>query len=105
LELGPQLKFAVDTDVAASEAVNLTATTGVTLSDGKVHLDVLDSSLSTTSGWNPIYSASARVLDQAAVSINPTASLTVELEINSFRGLLDLSSGITANPGSRIPSC
>jgi hypothetical protein len=99
LELGPQLKFAVDAELADSEAVNLTATTGVTLSDGNVHLDVLDSSLSSTSGWNPTYSASARVSGQAAASINPTASLTVELEINFFGGLLDLSSGITAKPG------
>ncbi|KAH8679955.1 hypothetical protein BGZ60DRAFT_428250 [Tricladium varicosporioides] len=99
IELGPELKFAVEADISASEAVKLTTGLGIALADGNVHLDLLTGGKTTTSGWVPTYSASADISGQAVASIDPYASLTVEIAINFFGGLVDLSSGITAKPG------
>jgi len=99
LELGPELKFAIDADIYASEAVTLATEVELALTDGKVHLDLLDESNTSTSGWTPNYSASANISGQAKAELNPTTSLTVEIAISIFGGLIDLSTGLTAKPG------
>ncbi|TVY78137.1 hypothetical protein LSUE1_G004827 [Lachnellula suecica] len=99
VELGPQLQFGVDAYVSASAAVNITTAFGLGLADGNVHLDLLESADTTTSGWTPTYSASADISGQAVATLNPNATFTVELAISFFGGLLDLSSGVTAKPG------
>jgi hypothetical protein len=71
----------------------------VGLADGNVHVDLLDESNTGTSGWVPTYSAHANISGVAEAQLNPTASLTVEIEISIFGGLIDLSTGITATPG------
>lgn len=88
----------MDALVAASEAVNITAAVGVKLTDGNVHLDVLHSSKTTTSGWNPAYSASVDISGVAVAQIDPTASLKLELECKLFGGLVDLSSSMLFSP-------
>jgi hypothetical protein len=99
VELGPELIFSVEAEVAASEAVTLTTGLGIEIADGNVHLDFLSSDGTTTSGWTPIYSASADISGNAQATLNPSAAVTVELAIKFFGGILDLSSGITATPG------
>jgi len=99
LELGPELSFSVSADIAASEAVDLTATASISLADGNVHVDLLNEDLTTTSDWSPDYSVGGTVSGVAVASINPYAGLTVEIGINFFAGLIDLSSGLTASPG------
>lgn len=99
LELGPQLKFAVTGDISASAAVNVSTEFGIDLADGNVHIDFLNSALTSTSGWIPTYEVSADISGQAVAKLNPSAELTVELAINFFGGLLDLSSGVTVQPG------
>ena len=99
IELGPALKFAVDAEIYASEAVTLTTDLTVGLVDGNVHVDLLTQSNTATSGWVPTQSASANISGQAEAQLNPTASLTVEIAINIFGGLIDLSTGLTAKPG------
>ena len=98
IELGPELLFSIDALVAASEKVDITAGLGVALADGKVHINLLNDS-SSTSGWKPSYSASANISGQAVAQINPTAALTVEIAIEFFGGVLDLSTGVTVSPG------
>jgi hypothetical protein len=93
LEIGPQLQFSVDALVGASAAVNVSAAVGVSLLDGNIHLDLLNSAKTSMSGWKPVYFATADISGKAVAQINPTASLTVELEVKFFGGLLDLSSG------------
>jgi hypothetical protein len=99
LELGPELTFAVDTEVIASEAVTLTTELDISLADGNIHIDLLDESDTTTSGWVPTYSVSAEISGQASAEFNPTASLKVEIALVVFGGLIDLSTGLTAKPG------
>ncbi len=99
LTLGPELIFAVDAEVYASAETTLTTEVQVGLADGNVHVDLLDESNTGTSGWVPTYSAHANISGVAEAQLNPTASLTVEIEISIFGGLIDLSTGITATPG------
>jgi hypothetical protein len=98
LELGPALTFAAGADLAASAAVDVTAGVGIIISDGNVHLDALDKSKTTTSGWVPTYSAFANISGVAEASIDPYISLTVEIAVSVLGGLVDLSTGITAKP-------
>jgi len=99
LELGPELTFAVDAEVIASEAVTITTELDIGLTDGNIHIDLLDESDTTTSGWVPTYSVSAEISGQASAEFNPTASLKVEIALVVFGGLIDLSTGLTAKPG------
>jgi hypothetical protein len=99
LTLGPELIFAVDAQVYASAKTTLTTEVQVGLADGNVHVDLLDKSNTATSGWVPTYSASATISGVAEAQLNPSASLTVEIEISIFGGLIDLSTGLTASPG------
>jgi hypothetical protein len=99
LELGPELTFAIDAEVSASEAVTITTGVSVALEDGNVHLDLLDESSTGTTGWTPTYAASAEISSNATAEFNPTAALTFEIAINFFGGLIDLSTGVTAKPG------
>ena len=85
--------------ISASEAVDLTTTFGVTIPDGNIHLDAINQDKTETSGWKPQYSASANISGVAVAEINPSASLTIELAVDFFGGLVDLSTGITAKPG------
>lgn len=99
LTLGPELIFAVDAEVYASAETTLTTEVQVGLADGNVHVDLLDESNTATSGWVPTYSASATISGVAEAQLNPAASLTVEIEISIFGGLVDLSTGLTATTG------
>ncbi len=98
IELGPELIFAIDVEVYASAETTLSTQVGVGLADGNVHVDLLDESNTSTSGWVPTYSASASITGSAEAQLNPTASLTVEIECKIFGGLIDLSTGLTAKP-------
>lgn len=99
LSLGPELTFAVDAEVSASEAVTITTSAGIALADGNIHLDLLDEDNTSTTGWVPTYTASAEISGNATAEFNPTAALTVEISILFFGGLIDLSTGLTATPG------
>jgi hypothetical protein len=99
LELGPQLQFGVDAFVAASAEVTITTELTAAVADGNVHVDLLDESKTSTSGWTPTYSAKVNVSGEVEAQLNPAAVLTVEIAIDFFGGLLDLSTGLTASTG------
>ncbi len=99
LELGPQLQFGIDAYVYAGAEVTVTTELTAGIVDGNVHLDLLDSNANTQFGWVPTYSAKINVTGQVEVELNPAATLTVEVAIDFFGGLLDLSTGLTAATG------
>lgn len=99
VQLGPGVAFAVGLDFDVSAAVGVTAGLSVNLPDGNVHLDLLDSSKSSATGWEPKYSSYANITEAADVRVDASADVTVELAIKLLGGLVDLSSGLTATPG------
>ncbi len=98
VSLGPALGFAIGADLAVSAAVAVTAGLGVKIAAGNAHLDFLNSSRSSATGWEPTFTATANITEKAVASVDPFAEVTVELEFKLLGGLLDLSGGVTAQP-------
>ncbi|KAE8389553.1 hypothetical protein BDV23DRAFT_97278 [Aspergillus alliaceus] len=99
VQLGPGVAFGVGVDISASTAVDVTAGLSISMPDGNVHVDLLNSVNTVSSGWTPSYKPHANISAQADVRADATASVTVEMAVNFLGGLIDLSSGLTAKPG------
>ncbi|GKU11714.1 isoamyl alcohol [Fusarium langsethiae] len=98
LSLGPGIAFAVGVDVDTSAAVAVRAGAGISIPAGNVHLDALDGSKNSATGWEPQYTSYADISESVEVGLNASASLTVQLTFKLLGGLVDLSSGLTAKP-------
>lgn len=99
LEIGPQLQFGIEAFVGASAKAVVTTELVADIQKGYVHVDLLDENLTTTSGWVPTYNTKVNVSAEVEAQVNPAVVLTVEIAINFFDGLLDLSTGVTASAG------
>ncbi len=98
VEIGPALAFAIGADLGAEAGAKITADLGASIPAGKVHLDFLDASKSSATGWEPKFTAAANITEKIAASIDPFAEVTVELQFQLLSGVVDLSGGITARP-------
>lgn len=98
VSLGPGVAFGIGLDLATSAGVNVTAGAGISLPDGNVHLDLKGGASAATSGWQPQYTSFARISEKGEVQANVSASVTVQLALKFLGGLVDLSSGLTAEP-------
>lgn len=99
VSLGPGVAFGIGVDLSASAGVNVTTELGVTLPAGNLHMDLVNKDKGTkATGWNPKYSAKATISQKAEVGADVYASLTVQLAVKVLGGLIDLSSGLTAQP-------
>ncbi|KAK8091747.1 hypothetical protein PG997_002108 [Apiospora hydei] len=96
--LGPGVAFGIGLDLATSAGVNVTAGAGISLPDGNVHLDLKGGASAATAGWQPQYTSFARISERGEVQANVSASVTVQLALKFLGGLVDLSSGLTAEP-------
>ncbi|KAJ4114730.1 hypothetical protein NW768_011284 [Fusarium equiseti] len=99
LSLGPGIGFAVGVDVDTSAAVSAHVGAGISIPAGNVHLDALDGSKNSATGWEPQYTSYANISESVEVGLNARASLTVQVTFKLLGGLVDLSSGLTATPG------
>lgn len=98
VSLGPALDFAIGVNVSTDAAVTLSTDLGVKIADGNFHLDFLDSSSSSATGWTPIFTANANISEKAVASVDPYVDITVMLQFELLGGLVDLSGGVTASP-------
>ncbi|KAK8006905.1 hypothetical protein PG989_000895 [Apiospora arundinis] len=98
VSLGPGVAFGIGLDLATSAGVNVTTGAGISLPDGNVHLDLKGGASAATSGWQPQYTSFARISEKGEVQANVSASVTVQLALKFLGGLVDLSSGLTAEP-------
>jgi hypothetical protein len=99
INIGPALGFAIGVELAASAAVTLTTGITVGVEKGNIHLDLVNAAKTSASGWdNPSFTASANISEKAAIGVNPFIDVSVELSFDLLGGLLDLSSGIKAQP-------
>ncbi|TDZ99615.1 hypothetical protein C8034_v000034 [Colletotrichum sidae] len=99
VQLGPGVAFAVGLDLDVSAAVGVAAGLNVAMPAANVHLDLVDHANSAATGWEPEYSSYANVTEAADARVDASADLTVQLAVELFGGLVDLSSGLTATPG------
>ncbi|KAK0117527.1 hypothetical protein ONS95_011867 [Cadophora gregata] len=98
LDVGPALAFKMGVEVAASGTVEISADLSATITNGKAHIDFLDSKNTVTSGWDPVYTHAVNVSAAIEAQVNPFVELTAEMAVNFLGGVLDLSSGIRAKP-------
>ena len=98
VSLGPALDFAIGVDLAADAAASVTTDVGAEIADGNFHVDFLDRSRSSATGWKPTFHAAANISEHAAVTMDPYVDVTAKLEFQLLGGVLDLSGGMTARP-------
>ncbi|KAI6365783.1 hypothetical protein MCOR25_005271 [Pyricularia grisea] len=97
--LGPGVAFGIGVNLSTSGAVDVHTALGVAMPSGNVHIDLVNKDRGTTAtGWDPKYTAAANISQKAEVDADVYASLTVSLAIKVLGGLVDLSTGLTAQP-------
>ncbi|TLS30743.1 hypothetical protein PpBr36_03912 [Pyricularia pennisetigena] len=97
--LGPGVAFGIGVNLSASGAVDVHTALGVAMPKGNVHLDLVNKDRGTSAtGWDPKYTAAANISQKAEVGADVYASVTVSLAVKVLGGLVDLSSGLTAEP-------
>ena len=90
--------FGIEGLIQTEAITAVSADVQIGLADGHIHLDALKQKDSYTSGWTPTYVAAASLDAETTAEIDTTATLTVEITILFFGGLVDLSTGLTAKP-------
>ncbi|GKT82223.1 isoamyl alcohol oxidase/dehydrogenase [Colletotrichum tofieldiae] len=98
IDVGPMVDFGLGIEFAASGTVKASVDVVTTISDANVHLDFLDASKTSTTGWKPQTNVTTDIDAQVELQLNPFADLTVALGVKLFNGLLDMSAGVEAKP-------
>ncbi|PVH79543.1 hypothetical protein DL98DRAFT_460787 [Cadophora sp. DSE1049] len=98
LSIGPQISFELGVEVSAEGSVGISTELTASLADGVVHLDLLDSTSSYTSGWTPTFTHDTNITAAIESQVNPYVKLTAEIGANLLNGLIDLSAGISLKP-------
>lgn len=98
ISLGPALKFTIGAEFTAKAGVEVTTDLSAQIVGATAHVDLVNPSDSSSSGWVPTFTATANVTEKAEVELTPSMDVTAELEISLFGGLLDLSTGVKAEP-------
>ncbi|KAH8888139.1 hypothetical protein GQ53DRAFT_655086 [Thozetella sp. PMI_491] len=98
IDIGPGVAFSIGLNLSTDAAVGIDTEFGIQLPDGNVHIDVLDGSKTSATGWEPTHSSVINITEKATIEADVGAGVTVELVIKALGGLIDLSSGLTATP-------
>ncbi|EUC27902.1 hypothetical protein COCCADRAFT_110527 [Bipolaris zeicola 26-R-13] len=98
LDVGPIAQFGLGVEFAASGTVDATLGLHTEIVSGQVHLDLLDSDKSSSSGWKPETTVSSNVNAEVSLQLNPYLDLNLALGIRVFKGAIDLSTGFEVKP-------
>lgn len=98
LDVGPIAEFGVGVEFAASGTVDATLGLRSEISNGQVHLDLLNSDQSTSSGWKPETTVSSDVSAEVTLQLNPYIDLNLALGVKVFKGIIDLTAGVETKP-------
>ncbi|KAF4807426.1 hypothetical protein CGCSCA5_v013426 [Colletotrichum siamense] len=97
IKLGPALGFAIGVELEADAKATVTTDLGLSFPDAKLHLDLVNSSATAATGWDPVWNAQANISEKAAVGVNPYVELGVQLAFTILGGAIDLSTGVTSH--------
>ncbi|KAJ0342253.1 hypothetical protein COL922a_001281 [Colletotrichum nupharicola] len=97
IKLGPALGFAIGVELEADAKAAVTTDLGLSFPDAKLHLDLVNSSATAATGWDPVWTAQANISEKAAVGVNPYVELGVQLAFTILGGAIDLSTGVTSH--------
>ncbi|KAM0278792.1 hypothetical protein ACHAQH_004983 [Verticillium albo-atrum] len=98
LDVGPIASFGLGVEFAAEGSLDATLGLHSEIPSGKVHLDLVDSDKSTTSGWEPVTSVSTDVSAEVSLQLNPYLDLNLAMGIRAFKGAIDLTAGVDVKP-------
>ncbi|KAF4458209.1 isoamyl alcohol [Fusarium albosuccineum] len=98
IDVGPRAEFGLGIEFGASGTVQVTLDVDGGIESGKVHLDLLDSEKTTTSGWTPSFDVVSDIDALFTLQLNPFIELTLAVGIQAFGGILDLSAGFDVQP-------
>lgn len=96
--LGPAMSVAIGGELTIAGTVSVDAVFDSSMPNGTVHLDFLNPSNSASSGWSTDHNSTYEISEDVAVTVRPLVDFTVEWACNLFGGLVDLSTGIKAEP-------
>ncbi|CAJ2505336.1 Uu.00g127300.m01.CDS01 [Anthostomella pinea] len=100
VRLGPSLKWDIGVDMGAAAAATLSLCVQAAVPDGHVHIDVVDPTRSTASGWtSAAHNVSIDTSDETTtIHASPYVDFGVELALDVLDGRLDLSTGVSVEP-------
>lgn len=98
LDVGPIAQFGLGVEFAASGTVDASLGLRSEIVNGQVHLDLLESDKSSTSGWKPETSVSSDISAEVSLQLNPYVDLNLALGIKVFKGVIDLTTGFDVKP-------
>lgn len=98
LSLGPSAGITFGGEIIAEAGGSVNADFTSSIPDGTIHLDLIHWDDSTSSGWTTEHEASFNVTEDVQITLKPFIDFTVEFACNLFDGLIDLSTGVKAEP-------
>ncbi|KAH7007504.1 hypothetical protein EDB80DRAFT_842923 [Ilyonectria destructans] len=98
IDVGPIAEFSLGIEFGAGGTLNVTLDAAGGIESGKVHLDLLDSAKTATSGWTPSFKIASDIDALVSIQLNPFIELTLSVGIKAFSGILDISAGFDVQP-------
>ena len=82
----PTIDLILGAFISAAETVDLSSNVGISVADGNIHLDLINESKTSSSGWTPTYTTDLSVSGEAAAEFNPFVILDANLAVD-FSGV------------------
>lgn len=98
LSLGPSAGISFGGSITAEAGGSVKADFTSSMPNGTIHLDFINWDESTSAGWTAEHDATFNVTEDVKVTLKPFVDFTVEFACNLFDGLIDLSTGVKAEP-------
>ncbi|KAH7304281.1 hypothetical protein B0I35DRAFT_339433, partial [Stachybotrys elegans] len=98
LDVGPVAQFSVGVEFGVSGELDAALAVRSEIPESSVHLDLLNSDSSSSSGWEPTSSVSSDVDAQVSLQINPFVDLVLAVGVKVFQNAIDLTAGFEAKP-------
>ncbi|POS70678.1 hypothetical protein DHEL01_v210927 [Diaporthe helianthi] len=98
LNLGPAASVTLGGEVKAMAGGAVTVDFVSQMPNGTIHLDMINWGQSTSYGWAEEKHVTYNTTETAQLKLRPFVDFTVEFACDLFDGLIDLSTGVTAEP-------
>lgn len=98
ISLGPSAGISFGGSITAGAAGTVTGQFTSAMPNGTIHVDLTNWDDSYSTGWETDYSANFNVSEDVSLTLKPYIDFTVEFACKLFDGLIDLSTGIKAEP-------
>lgn len=98
ISLGPSAGISLGGAITADAGGSVTADFTSSMPNGTVHLDFINWNESNSYGWTTEKEATYSVKEGGQITLKPFIDFKVEFACQLFDGLLDLSTGVKAEP-------